>query len=130
MGAAAKQARTHDSCLAACSARCTVPAQVIAHSVGTWNAYEFLRLALREGLPMPRKVFLSGGCLAACVPAASPLLQPGQGPLLSPCGLEVMPSNATIALAMTCSHGLARHPLGAAALAAAARADGGAVYGE
>ncbi len=38
--------------------RCAV--QVVAHSVGTWNAYEFLRLAQREGLPMPRQAFLSG----------------------------------------------------------------------
>lgn len=34
-------------------------AQVIAHSVGTWNAFEFLMLARSQGLPMPRHVFLS-----------------------------------------------------------------------
>lgn len=33
--------------------------QVIAHSVGTWNAYEFLMLARSRGLPMPKHVFLS-----------------------------------------------------------------------
>ncbi len=33
--------------------------QVIAHSVGTWNAFEFLHLARQTGLPMPRRVFLS-----------------------------------------------------------------------
>ncbi len=33
--------------------------QIIAHSVGTWNAYEFLRLAQQRGLPMPLKAFLS-----------------------------------------------------------------------
>ena len=34
-------------------------AQVIAHSVGTWNAFEFLMQARSQGLPMPRHVFLS-----------------------------------------------------------------------
>lgn len=51
---------------------CTAPryaVQVIAHSVGTWNAYEFLRRAQRQGLPMPRKAFLSGGCGASAAPA-------------------------------------------------------------
>lgn len=33
--------------------------QVIAHSVGTWNAVEFLTLARQKGLRMPRHVFLS-----------------------------------------------------------------------
>jgi surfactin synthase thioesterase subunit len=33
--------------------------QVVAHSVGTWNAFEFLKLARRKGLPMPRHAFLS-----------------------------------------------------------------------
>lgn len=33
-------------------------AQVIAHSVGTWNAFEFLMQARSQGL-MPRHVFLS-----------------------------------------------------------------------
>ena len=35
------------------------PLQVIAHSVGTWVAYELLRLAQSHGLPMPWKAFLS-----------------------------------------------------------------------
>ena len=34
-------------------------AQVIGHSVGTWNAFEFLMLARSEGVPMPRHLFLS-----------------------------------------------------------------------
>lgn len=34
-------------------------AQVIAHSVGTWNAFEFLHLARASGLPMPKQAFLS-----------------------------------------------------------------------
>ncbi len=33
--------------------------QVVAHSVGTWVAYELLRLAQSQRLPMPRKAFLS-----------------------------------------------------------------------
>ena len=33
--------------------------QVIAHSVGTWNAYEFLMLARSQGLSMPKHLFLS-----------------------------------------------------------------------
>ena len=33
--------------------------QVVAHSVGTWNAYEFLMLARSQGLPMPKQLFLS-----------------------------------------------------------------------
>lgn len=33
---------------------------VIAHSVGTWNAYEFLRLVQAQGLPLPLKCFFSG----------------------------------------------------------------------
>ena len=32
---------------------------MIAHSVGTWNAYEFLVLARRHGLSMPQQAFLS-----------------------------------------------------------------------
>ena len=35
------------------------PLQVVAHSVGTWVAYELLRLAQSHGLPMPHKAFLS-----------------------------------------------------------------------
>ncbi|EIE19364.1 alpha/beta-hydrolase [Coccomyxa subellipsoidea C-169] len=35
------------------------PYIVIGHSVGTWNAFEFLMLAQSEGVPMPRHVFLS-----------------------------------------------------------------------
>ncbi|CAL8468350.1 g7890 [Coccomyxa elongata] len=35
------------------------PYIVIAHSVGTWNAFEFLMQARSQGLPMPRHVFLS-----------------------------------------------------------------------
>ena len=33
--------------------------QIVAHSVGTWNAYEFLIAARAAGLPMPVHVFLS-----------------------------------------------------------------------
>ena len=33
--------------------------QVIAHSVGCWNAFEFLQLARERGLRMPAKVFFS-----------------------------------------------------------------------
>ena len=33
--------------------------QVVAHSVGTWNAYEFLMLARSRGLPMPKHLFVS-----------------------------------------------------------------------
>jgi len=33
--------------------------QVIAHSVGCWNAFEFLQLARERGLRMPSRVFLS-----------------------------------------------------------------------
>lgn len=36
--------------------------QIVAHSVGTWCAYELLRLVQQHGLPMPAKAFLSGGC--------------------------------------------------------------------
>ncbi|PSC76020.1 alpha beta-hydrolase [Micractinium conductrix] len=35
------------------------PYVVIAHSVGTWVAYELLRLAAAQRLPMPRQAFLS-----------------------------------------------------------------------
>lgn len=35
------------------------PYVVIAHSVGTWNAFEFLHAARAAGLPMPRHAFLS-----------------------------------------------------------------------
>jgi len=35
------------------------PYCVVGHSVGTWNAFEFLSLARDEGVPMPRKVFFS-----------------------------------------------------------------------
>ena len=33
--------------------------QVVAHSVGTWTAYEFLMLARSKGLAMPKHVFMS-----------------------------------------------------------------------
>lgn len=33
------------------------PYVVLAHSVGTWNAFEFLSLAREKGLPMPRRAF-------------------------------------------------------------------------
>ncbi|KAK9813306.1 hypothetical protein WJX72_012248 [[Myrmecia] bisecta] len=36
-----------------------VPYVVVAHSVGTWNAFELLCLLRQHGLPMPVKVFLS-----------------------------------------------------------------------
>ena len=36
-----------------------VPYIVIGHSVGTWLAYEFVRLAQKEGLPAPVNAFLS-----------------------------------------------------------------------
>lgn len=36
-----------------------VPYIVIAHSVGTWLAYEFLCLAKNRGLPLPLKIFIS-----------------------------------------------------------------------
>eukprot|EP00873_Tetraselmis_striata_P042069 jgi/Tetstr1/462333/TSEL_007339.t1 len=36
------------------------PYMVVAHSVGTWNAFEFLMHARAEGVPMPMKAFLSG----------------------------------------------------------------------
>ena len=39
--------------------------------MGTWNAYEFLRLAQQQGLPMPVKAFLSGGVGAAVLGACS-----------------------------------------------------------
>ena len=36
-----------------------VPYIVIGHSVGTWLAYEFVRMAQKEGLPAPVNAFLS-----------------------------------------------------------------------
>lgn len=35
------------------------PPQIIAHSVGTWVAFELLAAARGAGLPMPRAAFLS-----------------------------------------------------------------------
>ena len=43
--------------------------QVVAHSVGTWCAYELLVLARARGLPLPRHAFLSG-MAAPDIPAA------------------------------------------------------------
>ena len=37
----------------------SVTLQVIAHSVGTWVAYEFMQAARATGLPLPRHAFLS-----------------------------------------------------------------------
>jgi len=42
-----------------------IPYGVIAHSVGTWIAFEMLARAREEGLPMPMRVFFS------CFPAPS-----------------------------------------------------------
>ncbi|GMH38250.1 hypothetical protein BSKO_06134 [Bryopsis sp. KO-2023] len=36
------------------------PTQIVAHSMGTWVAYEFLVLARARGLQMPQKLFISG----------------------------------------------------------------------
>jgi len=38
---------------------CDAPYSVLAHSVGTWVAFEMLQLARSQGLPMPVKVFFS-----------------------------------------------------------------------
>lgn len=44
-----------------------VPYCVVAHSVGTWIAFEMLARARHEGLPMPQRVFFS--CFPApCIP--------------------------------------------------------------
>ena len=44
---------------------CDAPYCVVAHSVGTWIAFEMLALAREAGLPMPLRVFFS------CFPAPS-----------------------------------------------------------
>ena len=36
-----------------------ITAQIIAHSVGTWVAFEFMHAARAAGLPMPCRAFLS-----------------------------------------------------------------------
>merc|ERR1740117_1461753 len=36
-----------------------VPYAVVSHSVGTWVAFEFLMLARKVGLPMPKVAFFS-----------------------------------------------------------------------
>ena len=46
--------------------------EVVAHSVGTWNAFEFLALARSQGLPMPQQAFLSA--------MAAPDIHPQQRP--------------------------------------------------
>ncbi len=43
-----------------CLPRVPSAVQVVAHSVGTWVAYELLRAVQAAGLPLPAKVFLSG----------------------------------------------------------------------
>ena len=45
---------------------------MVAHSVGTWIAYELLRLARSRGLPMPRKAFLSAMASPDIADAARP----------------------------------------------------------
>ena len=49
--------------------------QVVAHSVGTWIAYELLRLARSRGLPMPTKVFVSAMASPDIADAARPWRQ-------------------------------------------------------
>ena len=46
--------------------------QVIAHSVGAWNAYEFLVLARQRGLPMPQQAFLSAMAAPSMAESARP----------------------------------------------------------
>eukprot|EP00887_Chlorella_sp_A99_P001583 scaffold8.g1583.t1 len=46
-----------------------VPYVVVAHSVGTWVAYEFLRRCCTAGVPLPRHAFLSA-MAAPDIPAA------------------------------------------------------------
>eukprot|EP00877_Chromochloris_zofingiensis_P014233 jgi/Chrzof1/9063/Cz03g34210.t1 len=38
---------------------CQMPYVVVAHSMGAWAAYEFLRMAKQRGLPMPQHLFVS-----------------------------------------------------------------------
>ena len=47
----------------------------MAHSVGTWVAYELLRLARNCGLPMPRTAFLSAMASPDIADAARPWRQ-------------------------------------------------------
>ena len=65
-----RMARAREACLSSCaevarqvlplvaSRLARAPYVVVAHSVGTWNAFEFLSLAREEGLPMPQRAFL------------------------------------------------------------------------
>ena len=55
-----------------------VPYIVIGHSVGTWLAYEFVRLAQKEGLPAPVNAFLSN-FPAPDVPAEERRVEPERG---------------------------------------------------
>lgn len=49
-----------------------VGTQIVAHSVGTWVAYEFMQQARTQSLPLPRHAFLSA--------MAAPDLPPPQRP--------------------------------------------------
>lgn len=49
--------------------------QVVAHSVGCWNAFEFLQLARQRGLRMPSKVFLSAMAAPTIPPESRPWRQ-------------------------------------------------------
>lgn len=63
--------RLHEPCAASCqdlaaallpvvaSKLYDTPYVIVAHSVGTWVAYEFMRLCAVRGLPQPRRAFLS-----------------------------------------------------------------------
>eukprot|EP00884_Botryococcus_braunii_P006353 jgi/Botrbrau1/15719/Bobra.4_1s0089.2 len=53
----------------------SAPYVIIAHSVGTWCAYEFVMLARDEGLPLPRHLFLSAMAAPAWAPDARPWRQ-------------------------------------------------------
>ena len=56
------------------------PYVIVAHSVGTWVAYELLRLVQAQGLPAPRKAWLSA--------MASPDIPEGERPWRRQRGLD------------------------------------------
>lgn len=50
----------------------TFGVQIVAHSVGTWCAFEFLQLARTYGLSMPQKVFFSAMASPNIAPSVRP----------------------------------------------------------
>ena len=95
-------------CVCVCTITLVLCVQIVAHSVGTWNAFEFLMLARMEGLPMPAAAFLSAFPAPDIPMEQRPWRQQSS---LSEEEFKVTPSaSVTIHQALLCTHRITQSP--------------------